>query len=216
MKKLFFSLLLLSGMAAAGYAQTDVKAKAILADVSKKYKSFPTVKSEFTFTLENQQSNLKEVQQGTLYARAAANKYKVVMTDQDVLSDGKTQWTYLKKDKEVQVSEVDQHAASVSPAKIFTLYEQGFKYQYTGDKKEGSKVYQMIDLTPTDGNKSYFKVRLSIDKAAKQIANVLIFDKNGNKYNYRVKSFVQHTSVPESTFTFDARKYPGVEVVDLR
>ena len=51
---------------------------------------------------------------------------------------------------------------------------------------------------------------------AKQVANVLIFDKNGNKYTYDVKTFASNVKLPESTFAFDSKKYPGVEVVDLR
>ncbi len=74
----------------------------------------------------------------------------------------------------------------------------------------------MVDLTPVDTKKSIFKVRLSIDKTAKQIANVVLFDKNGNKYTYNVRTFSPNVSVPETTFAFDAKKYPGVEVVDLR
>jgi outer membrane lipoprotein-sorting protein len=197
-------------------AQTDAKAKAILADVSKKYRSYDVVKTDFTFTLESPQNKAKDIQKGTLLVKAAANKYKVTMTDQDMISDGKSQWTYLKKDKEVQVSVVDKTGDALNPAQIFTLYEKGFKYLYTSDKKIGAKVYQMIDLSPTDTKKSYFKIRLGIDKVAKQVASVLIFDKNGNKYTYDVKTFVPNVKVPESTFTFDAKKYPGVEVVDLR
>ena len=214
MKKLLLSLLILSGVNTGIYAQTDAKAKAILAEVSKKYKSYNGVKSEFTFILESPQNKAKETQQGTLFTKG--NKYKVVMTDQDMISDGKTQWTYLKKDKEVQVSAVDNNAEAMNPAKLFTLYETGFKYLYTGDQKTGAKVYQMIDLSPNDTNKSYFKIRLGIDKVAKQIATMLIFDKNGNKYTYLVKTFTPNAQLPEATFSFDAKKYPGVEVVDLR
>jgi len=216
MKKILIALLVLSGLNYTGYAQTDAKAKAILAAVSKKYKSYTVVKTDFTFTLENPQNNSKDSQDGVLIVKSAANQYKVTMTDQDVISDGKTQWTYLKKDKEVQVANVDNSTDALNPAQIFTLYERGFKYGYTGEKKAGSKVYQMIDLSPTDTKKSYFKIRLSIDKVARQIVNVLIFDKNGNKYTYAVKSFVPNVKIPESTFSFDAKKYPGVEVVDLR
>lgn len=216
MKKILLSLLILSGISYAGYTQTDVKAKAILADVSKKYKSYDAVKTDFTFTLESPQNKTKESQDGTLIVRSKVNKYKVVMPEQDMISDGKTQWTYLKKDKEVQVATVDVSSDSFNPAQIFTLYEKGFKYLYTGDKKEGAKTYQMIDLSPIDTKKSYFKIRLGIDKAAKQIASVLIFDKNGNRYTYTVKTFVPNFKVPESTFVFDAKKHPDVEVVDLR
>jgi outer membrane lipoprotein-sorting protein len=216
MKKILSLLVLMAGAASMSSAQTDAKAKAILADVSKKYRSYDVVKTDFTFTLESPQNKAKDIQKGTLLVKAAANKYKVTMTDQDIISDGKSQWTYLKKDKEVQVSVVDKTGDALNPAQIFTLYEKGFKYLYTSDKKIGANVYQMIDLSPTDTKKSYFKIRLGIDKVAKQVASVLIFDKNGNKYTYDVKTFVPNVKVPESTFTFDAKKYPGVEVVDLR
>lgn len=216
MKKILLSLLVLSGISYGSYAQTDVKAKTILAEVSKKYKSYDAVKTDFTFTLESPQNKAKESQDGTLIVRSKVNKYKVVMPEQDMISDGKTQWTYLKKDKEVQVATVDNSSDSFNPAQLFTLYEKGFKYLYTGDKKEGAKTYQMIDLSPVDTKKSYFKIRLGIDKAAKQIVNVLIFDKNGNRYTYTVKTFVPNFKVPESTFAFDAKKHPDVEVVDLR
>ncbi|MNK04667.1 lipoprotein chaperone [compost metagenome] len=215
MRKLILAFLAL-GVFSSVSAQTDPKAKAILAEVSKKYRSYDVVKTDFTFTLDNKQAKVKETQQGTLYVKANANKYKVAMTNQELISDGKVQWTYLKNDKEVQVSNVDPSGEALNPAKIFTIYEKGFKYVYTGEQKVGAKTYQMIDLSPTDIKKNVFKVRLSIDKAAKQITNIVVFEKNGNTYTYNVKTFSPNVKVPEATFAFDAKKYPGVEVVDLR
>ncbi|MDQ7947884.1 MAG: outer membrane lipoprotein carrier protein LolA [Pedobacter sp.] len=215
MKKIIIALVI-GAFGLSASAQTDSKAKEILAAVSKKYRSYDVVKTDFTFTLNNPQAKVKETQQGTLYVKANANKYKVAMTNQDLISDGKVQWTYLKNDKEVQISNVDNSSDAINPAKIFTIYEKGFKYLYTGESKVGSKVYQMIDLSPTDSKKNVFKIRLSIDKASKQIANVVIFEKNGNTYTYNVKTFSPNVKVPATTFAFDAKKYPGVEVVDLR
>ncbi|RZK51120.1 MAG: outer membrane lipoprotein carrier protein LolA [Pedobacter sp.] len=215
MKKILVALLVL-GTGLVANAQTDAKAKEILAAVSKKYRTYDIVKSDFTFTLNNAQAKVKETQQGTLYVKANANKYKVAMTNQDLISDGKVQWTYLKNDKEVQIANVDNSGDALNPAKIFTIYEKGFKYLYTGESKSGAKTYQMIELSPTDTKKSVFKVRLSIDKASKQIANIVIYEKNGNTYTYNVKTFSPNVKVPETTFAFDAKKYPGVEVVDLR
>lgn len=216
MKKIVLSLLVIAGSVGACYAQTDAKAKAILAEVSKKYRSYDVVKTDFTFILDNPQAKIKETQQGTLIVKAKTNKYRVSMTNQELISDGKNQWTYLKEDKEVQVTNADNNGDALNPAKIFTVYEKGFKYTYTGESKVGAKVYQMIDLAPIDVTKSYFKIRLGIDKAAKQIGSVVIFDKSGNKYTYNVKKIVPNVKVPESTFAFDTKKYPGVEVVDLR
>jgi DNA integrity scanning protein DisA with diadenylate cyclase activity len=76
-----------------------------------------------------------------------------------------------------------------NPSQIFTMYEKGYKYLYTGEQKIAGKVYQAIDLTPKTKSNSFFKVRLLIDKVKKQIYSALVFDKNGNKYNYVVKSF---------------------------
>ncbi len=216
MKKIIVVLLVTMGFTVSLQAQTDAKAKSILTQVSKKYRAYDIVKTEFVFSLDNQQAKIKETQQGTLYVKANANKYKVVMKDQELISDGKSQWTYLKEDREVQVTDVDNSSDAINPAKIFTLYEQGFKYLYTGESKIAGKVYQMIDLSPVDTKRSYFKIRLSIDKNAKQIASAVIFEKSGNKYTYEIKSFVPNVKIAESAFSFDAKKYPGVEVVDLR
>ncbi|TCD00484.1 LolA family protein [Pedobacter psychroterrae] len=216
MKKIMVLLLVAIGFTVSLQAQTDAKAKSILTQVSKKYRAYDIVKTEFVFSLDNQQAKIKETQQGTLYVKANANKYKVVMKDQELISDGKSQWTYLKEDREVQVTDVDNSSDAINPAKIFTLYEQGFKYLYTGESKIGGKVYQMIDLSPVDTKRSYFKIRLSIDKNAKQIASAVIFEKSGNKYTYEIKSFVPNVKIAESAFSFDTKKYPGVEVVDLR
>ena len=87
---------------------------------------------------------------------------------------------------------------------------------YTGDSKVNNRTVHVIDLTPTDGKRSFFKVRLNIDKSTKQISNAIIFDKNGNRYTYTIRTFTPNVKVSESMFAFDAKKYPGVEVVDLR
>ncbi len=216
MKKLFIAAFLVLGSGISVMAQSEVKAKAILAEVSKKYRSYDVIKTEFSYTLENPEAKIKETQSGTLFVRSKVNKYKVVLKGQELISDGKNQWTYLKADKEVQLSEVDNSADALNPAKLFTIYEKGFKSLYTNDTKVNGKMVHNIDLSPTDTKRSFFKVKLQIDKLSKQIVNAVIFDKNGNRYTYSIKTFTPNIKVPESTFAFDSKLYPGVEVVDLR
>ncbi len=216
MKKLLIGALIIVGSVFTAFAQSEVKAKEILAEVSKKYRTYDVIKTEFSYTLENPQAKIKETQSGTLFVRSKVNKYKVILKGQELISDGKNQWTYLKADKEVQLSEVDNSSDALNPAKIFTIYEKGFKSVYTNDTKLNGKVLHNIDLTPLDGKRSFFKVRLQIEKLTKQITNAVIFDKNGNKYTYTIKTFMPNVKVPESTFAFDSKLYPGVELVDLR
>jgi outer membrane lipoprotein-sorting protein len=225
MKKLI-ALPILLLLAAYTFAQKDASAKAILSKVSERYKAYDVVKTDFDFTLDNAQANIKETQTGTLVARSKANKFKVTINApatgskedvmEEIISDGKTQWTYNKKDNEVQVNNVDKSGEGLNPAHIFTIYEHGYKYLYTGDKKIGGKTYQEIDLSPEDTEKPFFKIRLMIDKVKQQIYSAMVFDKNGNHYTYTLKTFVPNVQVPDNIFTFDPKMHKGIEVVDLR
>jgi outer membrane lipoprotein-sorting protein len=216
MKKFLIGALLVMASGISAFAQSEVKAKEILAEVSKKYRAYDVIKTDFSYTLENPQAKIKETQLGTLIVKSKLNKYKIILKGQELISDGKNQWTYLKADKEVQLSEVDNSSDALNPAKLFTIYEKGFKSVYINDTKLNGKTLHNIDLTPLDSKRSFFKVRLQIDKITKQIMNALIFDKNGNRYTYTIKTFIPNVKVPESTFTFDSKLYPGVELVDLR
>ena len=216
MKKIVLSAILMVGTAISVLAQTDARAKAILSEVSKRYRSYDAIKADFTLTIENPQLKSKRTETGTLYARSKSNKYKITTGGQELYSDGKSQWTYLKEDREVQLNNVDNSPNALNPAKIFTMYEKGFKYLYTGDVKVNGRTQNVIDLTPAAGNKSFFKVRLNIDKASRRITKALIFDKNGNRYTYLIRSFTPSVKVTEAFFTYDPKKHPGVEVVDLR
>lgn len=224
-KLIIFSALVLTTVTSA-LAQKDAAARAILNKVSEKYRTYDAIKTDFTFTLESPQASVKETQNGTLITRSKSNKFKVSLYSpgpsgkaevvQEIICDGRTQWTYLKKDKEVQVNNANSSGEGLNPAQVFTIYEHGYKYIYNGESKAGGKVYQEIDLTPEDIKKPFFKVRLQIDKAKKQIYSALIFDKNGNRYTYMLKSFVPNIPVSDNTFVFDPKAHKGVEVVDLR
>lgn len=223
MRYILYALLFI-GTTTTAFAQKDEQAKAILSQVSSKYKAYDVIKTNFAYTLESPQANIKETQTGTLIAKSKTNKFKVTLfakgktptVAQEVISDGKQQWTYLKKDNEVQLNNVSGNDDAINPAHMFTIYEKGFKYFYTGEEKKDGVTCQVIDMSPTDAKKSIFKVRLYIDKAKKQIYSALLFDKNGNKYTYTMQSFMPNFKTTDAIFAFDVKAHPGVEVVDLR
>ncbi len=226
MKKLILLALILLSSISTLFAQKDTEAAEILKKISTKYKSFEVIKSDFYFTIENQQANIRVTQTGTLYTKSKTNKFRVTLygpenatkpiIEQEIISDGKTQWTYLKKNNEVQVANADNTEEAMNPAKIFTIYEHGYKYIYNGEKKENGIIYQEIDLTPENADKEFFKVRLTIDKLKKQIYTALIFDKNGNKYTITLRNLIGNPPIPENYFMFDIKDHKGVEIVDLK
>ena len=226
MKKTILYIMLFIGTVSNAFAQKDAEAKAILNKMSMKYHAYNIVKSTFTFAIEDIQSRTNTSQNGTLVVQAKTNKYHLTLysseldnksaVEQEIISDGKSQWTYTHKDKEVQLSTVDNTTESFNPAQMFTLYENGYKYLYTGDQTINGKSYQVVDLTPEDDKKEFFKVRLTIDKLKHQLYSALIFDKSGMRFTYTITSFTPNVTVLETMFTFDKKANPGVEVVDLR
>lgn len=195
-------------------AQGDKKAQEILKGVSNKLKSYKGIKADFTYALENPAAKINESQSGTFHLKG--KKFRVNLKQQEIICDSKTIWTYLKDSKEVNVSNLDPKEASMNPADIFSMYEKGFKYTFVEEKNIAGKLCQVIDLTPVNGDKSYFKVRLTIDKKQKQLVESKVFDKNGSRYTYSIKSLQAANNLDDAFFTFNKAQYPGVDVIDLR
>jgi outer membrane lipoprotein carrier protein len=220
MKKIVKICLGLTLLAISGFAQTnsigqnDPDAKKLLDAVSTKFKNFKSVKANFSYKIENSAGKEQGTKKGTVYMKGM--KYRVSITGQEIYCDGKTIWTYDKSANEVQVSQFDASGSSITPQKLFTnFYDKDYLYKLNDEKKVGAKTYQVVELTPVDKTKAFFKVLLNIDKATKIIMSTQVFEKNGNRYTYSINNISTNAAVPDETFVFDAKKYPGVEVIDL-
>jgi len=197
-----------------GQLEKDPKATEILKGVSEKYKSYKSVTSDFKITIEDLKTKTKDTQKGTIVIKG--NMYKLILADQEVISDGKTVWTYLKEANEVQINEPGAKTGSITPNNIFTLYENGFGTKYAGEKNIDGKVYQIIELVPEDGKKSFFKVQLNINKTQKQVSSAKVFQKNGTYLTYTIELLKPNSVLSDSLFTFQKDEHPGVEIIDLR
>lgn len=199
------------------FGQSDPTTKKLLNDLSKKYQSYKTAKISFTLKASNQQKQTTVNQKGELIVEPRTNKYRISFDDQVMISDGKQQWHVLKEEQEVQINEVeDTQSGSITPANIFSFYNQGFKYPKAKNEQEAGKSLNVVDLTPIDNTQSYFKVRLRIDQSKNQIYDVTVFDKGGSLYTYTIQNFIPSIKVSPKTFIFDKADYPGMEIVDLR
>ncbi len=192
----------------------DPQAQEILKGVSAKYKAMKSLSASFKITMQDQKTKTTDTQSGNLIVKG--DKYKLSLKGQEIISDGKTVWTYLKESNEVQVNDASEKTDGISPTTIFTIYEKGFSTKFTGDKKDGTKTLQQIELIPDDAKKGFFKIQLFVDKQEKVIKSAKIFNKNGTNLTYVIDQFKMNAESPETLFTFDKSRYPGVEEVDLR
>jgi len=195
----------------------DPEAKKILDKLSVATKAHKTIKIKFAYTLENKQADVEETYKG--YAFLKGNKYKLILPGTDIFSDGTTVWTYLKDAEEMNISQPDEDDESVfNPAKLFTIYESGFKFKYVGDDASGKVKLQVVDLFPENPKKKKFtRVRMKIDPVKNEIHSIKTFGKDGNHYTIKISEFTTGKKLPEALFMFDKSKFPeDVEIIDLR
>lgn len=222
MKRIITSLLLfttvftaVSAQSKQGIGTNDPEAKKILDAVSAKFRTFKAVQAKFSLSIENASGKVLGNKSGALYMKG--NKYRISITGQEIFCDGTNVSTYDKSANEVTITKIDPTVNTITPQKLFTnFYDKDFLYKLNGDKTVKGKTVQEIELTPVDKTKTFFKVLLYVDKATSTINGAKLFEKAGNRYTYTVSNLNGKANIADAQFVFDAKKYPGTEVVDLR
>lgn len=215
----FFSTLLLGCLcftavhAQKGATKNDPDAKILLDAVSAKFKTYKSVQSNFILKIENAAGKNLGTKAGKVFMKGS--KYRISFPGQEVYSDGSNVWTHDVPSKEVTITKLDAGSSSITPQKLFTnFYNKDFYYKMNDAEKVGAVMMKVIELTPTDKTKPFHKVLLYISNNT--IVSTKIFEKTGNRYTYSTSSLKPNLPIAETTFVFDAKKNPGVEVVDLR
>lgn len=218
MKKIY-ALIFLSGCVPIILGQNpgknDPDAKKVLDAVSAKFKTFKTAKATFTYKVENAAGKALSTKSGSVFMKGT--KYKVNIVGQEIFCDGNNIWTYDKNANEVTITKFDTENNTLTPQKLFTnFYDQDFLYKLNGEKKQGNATIQEIEMTPIDKTKPFHKVYLYVNKTGKTITGTKVLEKSGSRYNYTVNKLTPNIAIADNYFIFDAKKYPGVEIVDLR
>jgi outer membrane lipoprotein carrier protein len=196
-------------------AQKDKKATAILDEMSKKYQTMKSFSAAFTYGIEGTNAKMTESYKGDVTIKGA--KFRLKMAGQEVFANGKDMYSYVKETNECSVTEFNPNEMdALSPTKIYTIYKKGYKYVFLEEVKEGSQFYEIVELSPEDKLSKVAKVQIKIDKKDKSVKSWKVWDKNGKRTVFRVDRFSPNAPADDKIFTFDKKKYPGVEVVDLR
>lgn len=204
-----------------GYSQVeldkDPEAKKILDKVSEKTDSYKNLRVKFNYVVENKQSGEKSVHMG--YAFLSGKKYKIIIPDIEIFSDGKTVWTYMKDAREITITEPGPDEESIfNPAVLFTIYKKGYKYLLIGKETIDNIQYEVIDLFPELEKESlYSKIRLRINPNTNQLYKIETYGKSGLNHIITVDEYKADITLSDELFTFNENMYPeDIELVDLR
>lgn len=194
--------------------KSDPKAVSVLNQVNKKYAAYKSMQIDLSLTIED--GNYKEVQKGKVTVKG--NKFKIESKDQEIVSDGKTNWVYLKNKGDLQISnpEPDDIPIFSSPDKLLKSYEKDFVSGLMGEVKEGNRMVYKIEFKPKSRRSEYSKIRVTIDKKTKSILKIKVFEKSNMHYTIKVTRLVKNVTLNNSFFKFDEKKVAEDKIIDLR
>ena len=201
MKKIFSIILILL----AFLTVTDVKAqdaKKILDKAATAFTKAGNVKIGFSANVNGNNAG------GTICI--SGNKFQLNTGDLIIWFDGKSMWNYVVVNDEVNVSHPSaKEVARMNPYSFLTLYKKGYDCSMG---KSSSTEYEVI----LKGQKGSAYNRITVRMSKKSYQPTYIKTEAKSTMEIKVNSFASKQNFPASTFTFDKKKYPKVEIIDLR
>ena len=151
-------------------------------------------------------------QYGSTYGSISikGRKFHASTPEAIVWFDGKTQWTYMKNNDEVNVSNpTEAELQAINPYNFINIYKQGFKLS----SKKVNNSYE-VHLKATDKKRKIQEMYIIVDQQSYRPTHVKMYQ-NG-KWTVLLISSLKSTSLNDGLFQFNAKDFPQAEIIDLR
>ena len=186
MRKYIFSVLIALLSLPVIAQQQQSQAKVVLEKTAEAFKKAGGVRVDFTLKAVND-GHLEGRENGIIQLKG--EKFMLKTSETTTWFDGKTQWSYMVRNDEVNVSNPTQEELQqINPYTFLYMYQKGFSY-----KLGTVKVYQ--------GKAVYSQLQQRGQKTRNEIT---------------VTAYQTGLDYADHVFTFDRKAYPTAEVIDLR
>ena len=197
MKKIVFMMLSLLATAST-YGQT---AMSVLDKAAASVSNYKGVRANFSMKGGMGDAN------GTIYVKG--RKFQASTPEATIWFDGKTMWTYMKNNDEVNVTTPNEaQLQKINPYNFINLYKSG--YDMTMSK--GSNY--VVHLTAKDASTRIKELFVTVDKKSYHPTQVKMLQ--GTKWTSFDISNLKAQTLGDGMFTFRQKDFPTAEVIDLR
>ena len=208
MKKYLNILVSLVLMTAAlnGFSQQS-NANALIKKMVKTFRDPKNVEVSYDYCYQEKGKSPEKKQQGKAYMEG--ERYKIVMNEQETISDGKVIWTYLVEEQEAMVSDAG-FGDDNTPFKLITTLDR----DYTATLIETNEKRQsVVQLTNPEGRYPKVIVRIAKDGS---LDSAEIEEAGGGMLTIEVKDLKVNQTFDDAFFSFDEKAHPDVEIIDMR
>lgn len=137
-------------------------------------------------------------------------KFYATTPQAKVWFDGKTQWTYLKNNDEVNVSNpTEAQLQAINPYNFINLYKNG--YTYTMNTAGTNYV---IHLTSNSADRKIKELFITVNKKSYEPMQVKMLQ--GKKWTTFDITSIKKEKIADSQFRFNSKDFPKAEIIDLR
>lgn len=215
MRKYIFSVLIALLTLPVIAQQEQSQAKAVLDKTAETFRKAEGVKADFTIKAVT--SGLVEgAENGSIQLKGE----KFVLTTSDMITwfDGKTQWSYVVRNDEVNVSNPTQEELQqINPYTFLYMYQKGFSYKMGAKKTFRGKAVWEVVLTAKDKKQDLERVTLYVTKDTYEPLYICLEQRGQQTSNeITVTNYRTGLKYADSVFVFDKKLYPHAEVIDLR
>ena len=203
-RKLIVGLVLLF---AAQAVSAQNNAEAIIRLMVNQMKSHKNVEMTYKYQVTSE-GLTTDAQQGKAWLQG--NAYKVEMVEQEIVSDGKTIWTYLVDEGEVMISNAADGVDN-TPLKLLSSLDESYAATLTGMDAQGNAT---IELANPKGQ--YKRVTLKANASKLAINSLDVYLDDGTKLIVNIEEMKFDQELGDKFFTFDTKKHPKVDVIDMR
>ena len=137
-------------------------------------------------------------------------KFHATTPDATIWFDGKTQWTCMKGNDEVNISNpTEAQLQAINPYNFINIYKKGYKLE----AKKVDHFYE-VHLIPTDKNRKIQEMYIVVDETSYHPTHVKM--KQKDKWSTIVISRLKTASLSDNLFKFNSKDFPQAEIIDLR
>lgn len=202
MKKRIMMTAMTVMLAMVCFGQQPAKAKKILDKTAAALNAQGGASANFTMQSDGVGST-----SGTIAIKG--NKFRATTPEASTWYNGTTQWTYMKKTEEVNVSNPDERQQSqLNPYKFITMYKSGYRLGVK-DVSGGWEVH----LKALNMGRSIQEMYINVNP---QYLPTKVRIREGKKWSTITISNFRAGNQSDDTFTFPAKDYPDAEIIDLR
>lgn len=155
-----------------------------------------------------------ETSQGTFAVnmKIARDKFVLDYPQMKVWYDGTTQWTYVKDQRELSISDpTEDELLECNPFAIINYYGK----VYSARRLQGNET--TIELVANNtASTNIRKAVVTVSPTTYFPEKIVVTFANGKTMTVRIVSVKKGPKLAASTFVYDKNKYPAAETVDLR